>query len=60
MHAKMMRYDRVIRRLNEFRKEGYAFGLVNALGEASVGTAAGDAVRGAESFPLVRILGLTR
>ncbi|GAA5823921.1 hypothetical protein JCM11251_003347 [Rhodosporidiobolus azoricus] len=37
MHAKMMRYDRVIRRLNDFRKEGFAFGLINALGEASVG-----------------------
>ncbi|CEQ40752.1 SPOSA6832_02404, partial [Sporobolomyces salmonicolor] len=42
MHSKMMRYDRVIRRLNEFRKEGYAFGVVSALGEASVGTSAGD------------------
>lgn len=45
MHSKMMRYDRVIRRLNEFRKEGFAFGLVSALGEASVGTTAGDSVR---------------
>lgn len=44
MHSKMMRYDRVIRRLNEFRKEGFAFGLVNALGEASIG-GAGDSVR---------------
>ncbi|GAA5894119.1 hypothetical protein JCM6882_007988 [Rhodosporidiobolus microsporus] len=42
MHAKMMRYDRVIRRLNEFRKEGFAFGIVNALGEASVGTGGGN------------------
>ncbi|GAA5938812.1 linker nucleoporin NIC96 [Sporobolomyces koalae] len=36
MHSKMMRYDLVIRRLNQFRREGYAFGLVSALGEASV------------------------
>lgn len=43
MHSRMMRYDRVIRRLNDFRKEGYAFGLVSQLGEASVG-AAGDSV----------------
>ncbi|GAA5992093.1 hypothetical protein JCM11641_002537 [Rhodosporidiobolus odoratus] len=55
MHAKMMRYDRVIRRLNEFRKEGYAFGLVNALGEASVGTAAGDA-RAAQTTDTYRLL----
>lgn len=46
MHSKMMRYDRVIRRLNEFRKEGFAFGLVSALGEASIGSSAGDSVRG--------------
>ena len=46
MHSKMMRYDRVIRRLNEFRKEGFAFGLVSALGEASIGSTAGDSVRG--------------
>lgn len=45
MHSRMMRYDRVIRRLNEFRKEGYAFGLTAALGEASA--AGGDAVRSA-------------
>lgn len=45
MHSKMMRYDRVIRRLNEFRKEGFAFGLVSALGEASIGSTAGDSVR---------------
>lgn len=44
MHSKMMRYDRVVRRLNEFRKEGFAFGLVSALGEASIGTSAGDSV----------------
>ena len=43
MHSRMMRYDRVVRKLNEFRKEGYAFGLVSALGEASAG-AAGDSV----------------
>jgi len=43
MHSRMMRYDRVVRRLNDFRKEGYAFGLVSALGEASAGTA-GDSV----------------
>ncbi|KPV73463.1 uncharacterized protein RHOBADRAFT_54687 [Rhodotorula graminis WP1] len=42
MHSKMLRYDRVIRRLNEFRKEGFAFGLVSALGEASVGSSSGD------------------
>lgn len=44
MHSRMMRYDRVIRRLNDFRKEGYAFGLVSALGEASVGATASDSV----------------
>ncbi|GAA6021747.1 hypothetical protein JCM10207_008563 [Rhodosporidiobolus poonsookiae] len=42
MHSKMMRYDRVVRRLNDFRKEGFAFGLVHALGEASVGGTQGD------------------
>ncbi len=45
MHSKMMRYDRVTRRLNEFRKEGFAFGLVSALGEASISSTAGDSVR---------------
>ncbi|GAA5858920.1 hypothetical protein JCM8547_007156 [Rhodosporidiobolus lusitaniae] len=55
MHAKMMRYDRVIRRLNEFRKEGYAFGLVNALGEANVGGNAGDA-RSAQTTDTWRLL----
>ncbi|GAA5859368.1 hypothetical protein JCM1840_004583 [Sporobolomyces johnsonii] len=55
MHSKMMRYDRVIRRLNEFRKEGYAFGLVSALGEASVGTSAGDA-RAAQTTETWRLL----
>lgn len=44
MHSRMMRYDRVVRRLNEYRKQGYSFGLVSAFGEASVG-AAGDSVR---------------
>lgn len=55
MHSKMMRYDRVIRRLNEFRKEGYAFGLVSALGEASIGTSASDSVRLA-LYPLTQSL----
>lgn len=54
MHSKMLRYDRVIRRLNEFRKEGFAFGLVSALGEASVGSSSGDSVR--VSPPLVTLL----
>ncbi|GAA5959783.1 hypothetical protein JCM3765_000101 [Sporobolomyces pararoseus] len=40
MHSKMMRYDLVIRKLNQFRKEGYAFGLVSALGEASISPSA--------------------
>lgn len=44
MNSRMMRYDRVVRRLNEFRKQGYAFGLISALGEASIGSAA-DSVR---------------
>ncbi|GAA5972866.1 hypothetical protein JCM21900_003328 [Sporobolomyces salmonicolor] len=55
MHSKMMRYDRVIRRLNEFRKEGYAFGVVSALGEASVGTSAGDS-RAAQTTETWRLL----
>ncbi|BGP18714.1 hypothetical protein JCM10213_009192 [Rhodosporidiobolus nylandii] len=55
MHAKMMRYDRVVRRLNEFRKEGFAFGLVNALGEASVGSGAGDS-RSAQTTDTWRLL----
>ncbi|GAA6041370.1 hypothetical protein JCM8097_007689 [Rhodosporidiobolus ruineniae] len=55
MHAKMMRYDRVIHRLNDFRKEGYAFGLVNALGEASVGGSADDA-RTAQTTDTWRLL----
>ncbi|GAA5897343.1 linker nucleoporin NIC96 [Sporobolomyces salmoneus] len=41
MHSKMMRYDLVIRKLNQFRREGYAFGLVSALGEASVSPSSG-------------------
>jgi nuclear pore complex protein Nup93 len=44
MNSRMMRYDRVIRRLNEFRKQGYAFGLIASFGEASIG-AATDSVR---------------
>lgn len=52
MHSKMMRYDRIIRRLNEFRKEGFAFGLVSALGEASIGSTAGDSVSLARLWPL--------
>ncbi|GAA6062838.1 hypothetical protein JCM10212_001844 [Sporobolomyces blumeae] len=55
MHSKMMRYDRVIRRLNEFRKEGYAFGLVSSLGEASVGTTSGDS-RTAQTTETWRLL----
>lgn len=43
MHSKMMRYDRVVRKLNEYRKQGYAFGVISSFGEASVG-AAGDSV----------------
>lgn len=57
MHSKMMRYDRVIRRLNDFRKEGFAFGLVSALGEASVATSAGDSVRSATSSMLMMPIG---
>lgn len=49
MHSRMMRYDRVVRKLNEFRKEGYAFGLVSALGEASAG-ATGDSVSTGRAF----------
>ncbi|SCV71462.1 BQ2448_3050 [Microbotryum intermedium] len=37
MHSRMMRYDRVVRRLNDFRKQGFAFALVSAFGEASIG-----------------------
>ncbi|GAA6006571.1 linker nucleoporin NIC96 [Rhodotorula paludigena] len=55
MHSKMMRYDRVIRRLNDFRKEGFAFGLVSALGEASVATSAGDS-RSAQTTETWRLL----
>ncbi|KWU41638.1 NIC-domain-containing protein [Rhodotorula sp. JG-1b] len=55
MHSKMMRYDRVIRRLNEFRKEGFAFGLVSALGEASIGSSAGDS-RSAQTTETWRLL----
>ncbi|BGP26679.1 nuclear pore complex protein Nup93 [Rhodotorula toruloides] len=55
MHSKMMRYDRVIRRLNEFRKEGFAFGLVSALGEASIGTSASDS-RSAQATETWRLL----
>ncbi|SCZ89311.1 BZ3500_MvSof-1268-A1-R1_Chr1-1g01098 [Microbotryum saponariae] len=40
MHSRMMRYDRVVRRLNEFRKQGFAFALVSAFGEASIGVGA--------------------
>ncbi|BGP34324.1 nuclear pore complex subunit [Rhodotorula toruloides] len=55
MHSKMMRYDRVIRRLNEFRKEGFPFGLVSALGEASIGTSASDS-RSAQATETWRLL----
>ncbi|GAA5917547.1 hypothetical protein JCM8208_005072 [Rhodotorula glutinis] len=55
MHSKMLRYDRVIRRLNEFRKEGFAFGLVSALGEASVGSSSGDS-RAAQTTETWRLL----
>ncbi|GAA6011273.1 hypothetical protein JCM11491_006780 [Sporobolomyces phaffii] len=48
MHSKMMRYDLVIRKLNQFRREGYAFGLVSALGEASIPSSAA-ASAGADS-----------
>ncbi|KAM0753758.1 NIC-domain-containing protein [Meredithblackwellia eburnea MCA 4105] len=41
LHSRMMRYDRVVRKLNDYRKQGHAFGLVSQFGEASVG-AAGD------------------
>ncbi|ORY89113.1 NIC-domain-containing protein [Leucosporidium creatinivorum] len=54
MHSRMMRYDRVVRRLNDFRKEGYAFGLVSALGEASAGTA-GDS-KSAQTTETFRLL----
>ncbi|KAM0790861.1 hypothetical protein ACM66B_004702 [Microbotryomycetes sp. NB124-2] len=54
MHSRMMRYDKVIRRLNEFRKEGYAFGLVSSLGEASAATS-GDSktIQTTESWRLL-------
>ncbi|GAA5876807.1 hypothetical protein JCM16303_006291 [Sporobolomyces ruberrimus] len=39
----MMRYDLVIRKLNQFRREGYAFGLVSALGEASISPSSSSA-----------------
>lgn len=44
MHTRMMRYDRVVRKLNDYRKQGYAFGLISQFGEASAGSAA-DPVR---------------
>lgn len=44
MHSKMMKYDRVIRKLNEYRKQGYSFGLINSFGEASISSTSGDSV----------------
>lgn len=38
MHAKMMRYDTVVHRLNDYRRQGYAFALSSALTEASAAT----------------------
>ena len=46
MHTKMMKYDKITRRLNEQRKEGFAIGIVNAYAEASTsGSSANDSVR---------------
>jgi len=56
MHAKMMRYDRVVRRLNEYRKDGFNFALAHALAEAaSAGPAAADAkvVQTADTYALL-------
>jgi nuclear pore complex protein Nup93 len=44
MHSRMMQYDAVVRRLNNYRKQGYSFGLVSAFGNASAGLN-GDSVR---------------
>ncbi|KAK4050856.1 nuclear pore complex subunit [Microbotryomycetes sp. JL201] len=54
MHSRMMRYDKVVRKLNEFRKEGYAFGLVSSFGEASAALA-GDSktIQTTESWRLL-------
>ena len=52
MHSKMMRYDLVIRKLNQFRKEGYAFGLVSALGEASISPSASTSTADSVSVSL--------
>jgi hypothetical protein len=67
MHSKMMRYDRAVRKLNEARKEGSAFAVVSAFGDASVGgnadpvSSLGDlslyfilVILGEKEFPLVR------
>jgi len=56
MHAKMMRYDRVVRRLNEYRKDGFNFALAHALAEAATsGSAAADskAVQTADTYSLL-------
>lgn len=37
MHSRMMRYDTVVKRLNEYRLEGYSFGLVHAFLDAVKG-----------------------
>lgn len=43
MHNRMMKYDRTTRRLNEQRKQGFAFAIVSAYAEASTGQGAASA-----------------
>jgi nuclear pore complex protein Nup93 len=44
LHSRMMRYDRVIRKLNDHRKQRVPFGVVSAMGDASASSTK-DAVR---------------
>jgi nuclear pore complex protein Nup93 len=38
LHSRMMRYDRVVRKLNDHRKQRSPFGVVTAMGEAGMST----------------------
>lgn len=47
MHSRMMRYDTATRKLNEYRKQGFAVGIISAYGEAGAsGAGSNDSVRG--------------
>ncbi len=56
MHAKMMRYDRVVRRLNEYRKDGFNFALAHALADAATSGAAANDAKAAQTADTYALL----